>query len=418
MIKLKQGIYLHILPTTKFKTLSIQLKFRSPLGADQITRRTLLANMMDINSKYYPTQIDFRKKLSELYGASFFTDVSRYGNYHVLSLHMDCIDEEIIQETGVFEKVMDFMRQVIFFPNVYNGAFHDATFKREVEKLRDDYLSRYDDKAVYADDKLNTLYFDSPEHQMLSYGQISDLNDVASSEVYETYLKMIHEDQIDIFIVGNVSEQEVLSSLQAFDFHPRDPEWRDPFYKINRHRELKEETESHDINQTILTMGFSTPVYYQEDFYCTGLVFNGLFGGMTHSKLFQTIREEENIAYAISSDIDAFRGLLSVEAGIEFKDMEKTQTIILQQLKEMREGRFTDYELFQTKELLKSELHQIDDSPHAMIENRYSLSLIGKGDLTIKDWIRRIDSVEREDVSHLAESINLEAIFNLIGENN
>ncbi|SFB82826.1 Predicted Zn-dependent peptidase [Alkalibacterium subtropicum] len=418
MIKLQQGIVLHILPTSKFKTISIQLRFRAPLQADIITKRTLLANMLEVNSKYYPTQIDFRKKLSELYGATFFTDVARYGNYHVLSLNVDCVDEKIIQKNGIFKEVMTFIHQAIFVPNVCHGKFHEATFAREVENLRDDYLSRYDDKAVYADDKLNALYFDLPEHQMLSYGQISDLNDTTSSETYETYLRMIKEDQIDIFIVGNVTEEEVILFMQSFDFSPRVPLRRDPFYLRDNSSKIREETERQEINQTILTMGFTTPVYYHGNYYYAGLVFNGLFGGMTHSKLFQTVREEENIAYAISSDIDAFRGLLSVEAGIDYKDIKKTQSLIIQKLQEIQEGHFTDDELFQTKELLKSELHQIDDSPHAMIENRYSLSLIEQNDLTIDDWIERIDGVKREEVALLAQLINLKAIFKLIGENN
>lgn len=416
MIELKQGIFIHVLPTSKFKTLSIQFRFRAPLQGDQITKRTLLANMMDVNSKCYPTQIDFRKKLSELYGASFFTEVSRYGNYHVLSLNMDCIDEKIIRETGILEEVINFLHQVIFKPNVFGDEFHNATFDREVEKLRDDYLSRYDDKAVYADDKLNALYFTSPEHQMLSYGQISDLNTTSSSGVYETYLDMVNEDQIDIFVAGNVTEQEVLAALEIFDFSPRAPKKCEPFYKSDEPTKLREETEKQDLNQTLLTMGFSTPVYYHDTYYYAGLIFNGLFGGMTHSKLFQTVREEENIAYAISSDIDAYRGLLSVEAGIDYKDVEKTQTIILEQLKEIRNGHFTEHELFQTKELLKSELYQIADSPHSMIESHYSLSLIEQEALSTHDWIERIDRVKREEVAQLAQLVELEAIFKLIGE--
>ena len=414
---LKQGVHLHVRPTSKFKTVSIQFKFRTPLQADQITKRTLLANMMDVNSKDYPTQIDFRKKLGELYGASFYCDVSRYGNYHVLSVNMDCIDGKIVHEMGLFEDVIEFLHQVIFKPNVLDAKFHDATFNREVEKLRDDYLSRYDDKSVYADDKLNELYFDAPEHRMLSYGQLSDLDDVTSAEVYETYLKMIKEDQLDIFIVGNVTEQRAAEAMGKFEFLPRNTLICDPFYKRSEDSKLRVGREGQNINQTILTMGFQAPVYYHEPLYYAGLVFNGIFGGMAHSKLFQKIREEENIAYAVSSDIDAYRGLLSVEAGIEYKDLERTKNIIINQLVEIRKGNFTDHELFQTKELLKSELLQIADSPHSMIESDYSLRMIGMEVLSVDEWINRIDQVQGEEIARLAGMIDLASIFELIGEN-
>lgn len=418
MIKLKQGISLHILPTSKFKTISVQFRFTAPLQVDQITKRTLLANIMDINSKQYPTQKDFRTKLSELYGASFFTDVLRYGNYHVLSFNIDFIDGKIIHETDIFEEVMLFMRRVLLQPNVSKGEFHKTTFKREVNKLKDDYLSRYDDKSVYADDKLNELYFDLPEHQMISYGQLEDLNDINASDVYKTYQKMIGEDQIDIFIVGNIQEKDVLKTLESFDLTARAPKRSAPFYKKDKPSMLKQKIEKQEINQSLMIMGFETPVYYHEDHYYTGLVFNGLFGGMTHSKLFQIVREKENIAYAISSDIDSYRGLLTVDVGIDYKDIEETKTIILQQLSEIQNGGITDSELFQTKELLKSELYQIGDSPHTMIESRFSVFLIEKEELSISEWIDRIDSVGKKDVAQLAGMLRLEAIFELIGESN
>ncbi|MDZ7834306.1 MAG: hypothetical protein U5K84_02160 [Alkalibacterium sp.] len=106
--------------------------------------------------------------MSVLYGANFFADVTRYGNIHVFSLNVDCIDEKLISESGILDQSMEFMYQVLFFPNVFNGRFHESTFLREVEKLRDEYLSREEDKATYSDDKLNELYFDAPEQKMIS----------------------------------------------------------------------------------------------------------------------------------------------------------------------------------------------------------------------------------------------------------
>ncbi|MER2064099.1 MAG: insulinase family protein, partial [Alkalibacterium sp.] len=112
-----------------------------------------------------------------------------------------------------------------------------------------------------------------------------------------------------------------------------------------------------------------------------------------------------------------YRGLLNVEAGIERKDIEKTEAIVLHQLKEIQDGLFTDRELYLTKELLKSELLQIADSPLSMIESDYSLSLIDQNKLSVDEWIKKIDNVNRSDVAQLARLIDLKAIFKLIGEN-
>ncbi len=48
-------------------------------------------------------------------------------------------------------------------------------------------------------------------------------------------------------------------------------------------------------------------------------VFNGIFGGFPHSKLFMNVREKEHLAYYASSSIDTFRGFMTVQTGIDGK---------------------------------------------------------------------------------------------------
>ncbi|MFO8069463.1 MAG: pitrilysin family protein [Alkalibacterium sp.] len=417
MVKLREGIHLHILPTKKFKTISIQFRFKTLLQEKKVTKRALLANIMDINSEHYPTQIDFRRRLGELYGANFFTDVTRYGKYHVLSLNMECVDEKIINETGIFDEVMKFLYQVIFFPNVFNGCFHETTFFREVDKLRDEFASRYDDKTIYAEDKLNNLYFDTREQQLTSYGQESDLKDITPASLFDTYLEMLNEDQLDIYVVGNVTETSVLRTLHPFDFEPRAVRSENPFYENKEKKPVAQKVEMQEINQTILTMGLKTPIYYHAEYYYAGLIFNGLFGAMPHSKLFQIVREKENLAYSISSEVDVYRGLLSIYAGIESEEVANTQSIILKQLEEMKNGSFSEKEVELTKEVIKNELFQIDDTSYSMVERAYSLALIGQEHLSLDEWVDKLDSVSKEEIIDLARLIELKATYILIGEN-
>lgn len=418
MFKLTEGIHVHTLNTKKFKTYSIEFRFKALLRPDIVTKRSLLANIMDINSLHYPTQIDFRKKLSELYGANFHTDVSRYGRYHVLSLNLDCIDGKIIEVENNLIEIMNFLQQVIFFPNVINGSFHEPTFHREVDKLRDDFSSRYDDKSLYAEEKLNELFFETEVQKMSFYGQLSDLKHITPENLYETYISMINNDQLDIYVVGNVKEKEIMKLLKPFNFLPRSVEEKEIFHINDKNQSVSRVCESQDINQTVLTMGLDIPVYYHNIYYYTGLIFDGLFGSMPHSKLFQIVREKENLAYSILSEMDPYRGKLTVSAGIESKEIDNTHDIILEQLNEIIEGRFTDKEVQQTKEILKSELVQLDDSPYSMIEKDYTLSLIGRDKLSVNEWIDKIDEVTNKDIIDLARLIKHKATFILIGENN
>ncbi|MDZ7834305.1 MAG: insulinase family protein [Alkalibacterium sp.] len=196
---------------------------------------------------------------------------------------------------------------------------------------------------------------------------------MTSADLYDTYLRVMNEDQLDIYVTGNVTESETRKLLEKFDFSPRKAVKWDPFHYRNKTGTIRKKKETQKINQTILTMAFWTPIYYQNEYYFTGLVFDGIFGSMPHSGLFMTIRENENLAYAISSDVDAYRGMLTVEAGIESKDVRKVTDLVRKELKKIIEGAFTEEDILQTKEILKSEICQFADSPYSMIEKDYSM---------------------------------------------
>ena len=46
-------------------------------------------------------------------------------------------------------------------------------------------------------------------------------------------------------------------------------------------------------------------------------VFNGIFGGFPHSKLFINVREKASLAYYAASRLESHKGLLMVMSGIE-----------------------------------------------------------------------------------------------------
>lgn len=113
MINIQEGVKLHVIPTKTFKTLSIQLMFKTTLKKETITERALLSYLLETNSLNYPTQTDFRKRLSELYGAEYYTDVSRIGNAHILSINMDIVNDRYLDQTELFEDVIDFLYQTL-----------------------------------------------------------------------------------------------------------------------------------------------------------------------------------------------------------------------------------------------------------------------------------------------------------------
>lgn len=416
-IQLNEGVHLHVLPTKKYKTIRIMLKFRAPLNKKTITKRAMLANLLETNSKKYPTQTALRSALSNMYGANFGTAVSKKGNTHILTFSLNLVNEKYLsQGDNVLQEGIDFLKEVIFHPNAENEHFHEKTFKREKENMEDYYESLFDDKQTYASLALQELFFEDVNQQTPSVGSKENLKDISPANLYEYYQDVLNQDKIDIYVMGDVREDEIQLAFGQFDFSPREVVKTSSFYTETAINEVKNKTEKQEVIQAKFNLGYTTNVFYHDSSYYAAQVFNGLFGGFPHSKLFMNVREKESLAYYASSSMDTFRGMMTVQTGIDVQKVDQVREIIALQLKEMQTGNFTDESISQTKEMLKNQLFQSEDNPGSVIERIYALQL-AKGDvLSIEEWVTRIEKVTKEDIIEVANQVKLKATFFLTVE--
>ena len=82
------------------------------------------------------------------------------------------------------------------------------------------------------------------------------------------------------------------------------------------------------------------------------MVANAIFGGNSNSKLFLNVRERLSLCYSVNSSLDKFKGLLVVQAGAEFDQLEQVRQEVLAQLDQVRSGAFTPEELQAAKSAL------------------------------------------------------------------
>ncbi len=416
-IQLNEGVHLHVLPTKKYKTIRIMLKFSAPLDKKTITKRAMLANLLETNSKKYPTQTALRSALSNMYGASFGTGVSKKGNTHILSISLNLVNEKYLSKgDNVLQEGIDFLKEIIFQPNVADGQFNDKTFKREKANLVDYYDSLFDDKQTYASLALQELFFENVNQQTPSVGSKEDLEEISSSSLYDYYQDVLNHDKVDIYVLGDVDENEIRSAFEQFEFAPRKVLKSSSFYNEPAANECEDKIEQQEITQAKFNLGYTTAIFYHEPLYYAAQVFNGLFGGFPHSKLFMNVREKESLAYYASSSMDTFRGMLTVQTGIDGQKVDQVREIIAVQLKEMQAGNFTDESISQTKEMLKNQLFQSEDNAGAVIERIYALELAKETILSIDEWVARIEKVTKKDIIEVANKVKLKATFFLTAE--
>ncbi|WP_438719245.1 EF-P 5-aminopentanol modification-associated protein YfmF [Enterococcus sp. AZ103] len=415
MLELKKGVRVHILPTKKYKTIQIYGRFTTALNTETVTKRALLSNLLETNSLNYPDQTQLSARLAELYGASFGSNVGRKGNLHWLNVGISVVNGKYVNDDQLLPQIVDFLKEILFFPNIKDGAFDPQTFAIEKENMQSYLESLTEDKQTLASLALQETYFKEEAQKKPSFGNLADLKPLTSEIIAEYYQQMIAEDQVDLFVVGDVEEEEVIKLLQLLPFADRTVNSPDIYYSQTISNVIAERQMQDSVQQGKLNLAYSTDTYYEDVDRFALIVFNGLFGGFPHSKLFMNVREKESLAYYASSSFDTFRGYMQVQTGIESSNREKVLRLISEQLIALQHGDFTYLAFQQTKAMLKNQYLLGLDHVQNLIETHYLAQWLPKSQLTDDEWLARLAAVTKKDVEKVAQKVTLQAIFFLEG---
>lgn len=416
--ELNQNVNLHVIPTNKYKTVRILVRFTTPLSTETISKRSLLASLMETNSLNFPDQIELSKKLSELYGATFGIGVSRNGNDHYFTLGMNIINDQLVPSgISVLESAVEFLKEIIFAPHIIENAFETETFEREKENLIEYINSLFDDKQTYASLSLQDLFFArSASQKTPSFGSVEGIEKETAASLASYYKQMITDDKIDILVIGDVAEGYVKRCFKDFGFSDRDYTPQDFVYQQPFQNVIRQKTEQLPVVQSKLNLAYHCDIYYYDELYFPLMIFNGLFGGFPHSKLFLNVREKHSLAYYASSSIEPFRGLLTVQTGIDGNNREKVLRLVNEQLKELAAGKISEESLEQTKVMLINQYLLGLDNQRALLEQTFLKLKVPKADITQEEWIERINAVTIDDIKTVAKHIRLQAVYFMEGE--
>ncbi|SFE37881.1 EF-P 5-aminopentanol modification-associated protein YfmF [Alteribacillus iranensis] len=412
-----KGLHIHLLSTPKYKTTTIALQIRSNLSRETATERALLTQVLKSATKSLPSRKEIRRYLDELYGASFSADVQKKGEQHIISLKMELANEKYLRDTTpLFEKGLHFLREVVEEPSFESDhTFSEKVIHEEKRTLKQRLHSIYDDKIRYANQRLLEIMCEDEPFSVHPFGILERVDQITNEDLINEYKRMLNEDDFRLYIVGDVSEEEVQKASNTFTIQSRESSNFSTRPSPIKREETQEVKETDDIQQGKLHLGYRTSITFDDDNFTAMQVLNGLFGGFPHSKLFLNVREKESLAYYAASRYESHKGLVLVFAGIEASNYEKAMKIIDEQLVDIQEGQFSEEAIKQTKSMLKNQLLETADSARGVIELYYQ-GIIGNKKRNLDDWLQEIEKVTREDVISCARELHLDTRYFLHGK--
>lgn len=413
----EQGLHIHVVPSKKFKTINIVVKFRAQLSRDTITMRALLPYLLRQGTKNYPSEQQLQLKLDELYGAVLSIDGAKKGDHHIISIRLEIANQNYISdESSIIDEALTLLKEIIYEPNTTGDSFDPVIFKREKETLQQKMNAMIDDKMAYANLRMIDEMCEGETYATHVHGYEEDLAELDAATMYEYYESLRIEDQLDIYVLGDFDEQVIKEELTSlFPKKEHSTKVTTQTESWTKREQAQVIIEKQNIQQAKLHLGYRTNCTYQDDDYFALQVFNGIFGGFPSSKLFINVREKNSLAYYAASRIESHKGLLIVFSGIASNDYEQAREIIELQMTAMKNGEFAENEVTETKDLLINQLLETLDHPQGIIELLYQQVLANK-EMTPDDFIAGIKKVTKESVLKIAGKIEADTVYLLTSE--
>ena len=393
----------------KFKSNSISLNI--PIDLDEkITDINLICEMIKCGSVKYDSLKKLYSKLQELYGAYFNCYVNNCGEVALFTIYLEFLkDGYTYEDLSLWNEIIEFLNEIFYNVLQKDNCFNEELLNIEKENLRKNILSLVDSKNYYAYVKCEQLATKDEPYSNYIYGNVERLSEVDGKIIYDSYLKLKSSPYYFV-IVGNFDENEIEKMLY-------DKFGENLFMKFvsNSNKFLNtdfvEEFELFDVTQTKLVISFKTPITIFNGDYYAFFVFNKILGG-GYSKLYREVRQKRNLVYYINSYYEKFKGMLSIECGIDDKNFDMTKEIILKEICGISKGEISDYEIENAKKSIKKLLTSIKDSVssiHSFVTPLY----IFEKEFDLDKIFKNIDEVDKDRIVEASGKIFKSAIFSV-----
>lgn len=160
------------------------------------------------------------------------------------------------------------------------------------------------------------------------------------------------------------------------------------------------------LEQVQICLGVPSPPIADETRY-VALVLNTILGGGMSSRLFQTVREEQGLAYSIFSDLNSYRdtGSFCVYAGTSSDRCIKVIDLIMTEFRRLKNESLPEDELRRAKDQLKGNLILGLESSMSRMSNLASQEMYFEHFFGVDEIMQRVESVSGDQVMALANML-------------
>lgn len=412
----KDNYMLHLINTNRFKMMSVVIFFTKKFEKRDIKYGNLLTKNLVYSSKKYNTKSKIATIGEELYGARISSSFNIVGNTTEYIFSLDYLNPKYTESKYMGES-LDFLKEVLFNPNVDEGGFNEEYFNILVNEVKASVESVKDNPNLFASVSYAKKMYKGTASEHFYLPSVKDLESISRSDLYEYYKELFSgKYRVDVVCYGELDDNiekdidKICKNLVSNNEEIK--------LSIN-HKYNDEVCEYKDIlpyNQSKLYMGYRLKdMNYHEKSHVLKL-YNTILGTMNDSILFNIVREKHSLCYSIGSYYSKYNPSLTIYAGINKDNYEKSVSLIKECMKMMRDEKVLGRLFDSAKKTINTYLNNYYDDAVSQINKFYYDQFEESED--IETFRENLNNVTIDEVIALNDKISLSVIYLLEGDNN
>lgn len=384
MEKIKGKINLYVECVKKFNTFYLCICFVQPLEKETAAKNRLIPMALGCGSEKYNTITALNSVLAEMYGAKINFQTIKKGGSSVLQFMISA-------PNGSEERAFELLSELLNRPLVINGELADK--KDELKNMTADKAKR-----AYAFEKCAEMMFDGRGFGVNADGTAEDIE--KAEKLYEHWQYIYKNSAVNVFVLGNISAEH---AQKLTDRYFPGLVGRDIKYAEHKPNVCGICREKADITQAKLCIGLDMG----EGSRFEKQIYNEIIAG-TDSRLFNELREKQNLCYYVGGTFYSLANVAFIEAGIRPESLEK----VLDTVKILLDKPVTVGETELAKRIICAGSAAIWDHPAALMDFYLTQSMFG-------DPVSPEEAAERiRSVSETAVKPRICTVYMLGGETN
>ena len=375
------------------------------------TKAITVLVLLPVGSRYEPKELNGSSHFIE---HMLFKGTKRRPSNLAIAKELDGIGAEYNAFTGkdhtgywiklVSEKLdiaLDVLSDVIF-----NSLFDEGEFQREKGVILEE-IKMYEENPLYHIEDVfeETIYGQHPLGWLIS-GDIPTIQNLNREKLLAYKEKFYQPNQMLVVLAGDLQNKQAAKLIEKYFGHFKTKSSENKYLKFKKpakKSKSKIKIFFQDIKQVQIALGaFAYP--YNHPLIEALSLLAIILGGNMSSRLFTEIRVKRGLAYFVKMELNPYQdtGHYAIRAGVDQEKTIEALSVILDEIKKIREKGVTLEELNRAKDYIEGTLKlSLEDS--AALASWYSKQiLLTSKALSPQEKLAKFKKVSRQDIQRVA----------------